>query len=618
MLQTIGIGPDPVGKDESRDSAACHHIIQQTLNHLSMTGPLLGDSISPNRRRALFETTKRVLASAINDGIACATLESCNSPSLLLCLRSPGGAMASDEDAWIKCGMRADAYVETDGGRVVGFVRADDLLGPVLTQNLNGEISEELDPGVICGVICRWRSRQDESDAVEILVKEVRNSANNQEKWLEMASTLPILHLKSSLCDWEQSVVLGLPTHPLHRTCLAQPPLVPIAPDDIPYLLEPELSFLCVPKSDMKVFGPFQSLLDPLLRSLGIPKPDDTVNEIVVPCFSRQLPCITPLFPNARILGTVQNRCRAQLSMRTVSMTPDVGSSPLHIKLSLNCQITSRLRTISPNAAALATAVGNILRALLPPDLWIFEEAASITGAQEDFQKACQLTCIIRKSPELRAADIGETLIPVAGLMQKPLNDYRTYMEIMFGLDSLKEKQTWFRKYLIKLFSLILPPLVRHGIRIEAHSQNVLVRVNITNKEIAGFAIRDFDGIRIHYPTFLRHPDNENALNDIPPGARTLTDDLHRMWHAVHHSLLQAHVGHLLYMLGLESNGGWRVVREELERALNPSGDPDGRLLYDFWLKETMLSRCFLEMRLRDAYAKFYERELPNILLRDA
>ncbi|KAI2882540.1 hypothetical protein CBS63078_2167 [Aspergillus niger] len=623
MLQTIGIGPDPVGKDESRDSAACHHIIQQTLNHLSMTGPLLGDSISPNRRRALFETTKRVLASAINDGTACATLESCNSPSLLLCLRSPGGAMASDEDAWIKCGMRADAYVETDGGRVVGFVRADDLLGPVLTQNLNGEISEELDPGMICGVICRWRSRQDESDAVEILVKEVRNSANNQEKWLEMASTLPILHLKSSLCDWEQSVVLGHPTHPLtvlklHRTCLAQPPLVPIAPDDIPYLLEPELSFLCVPKSDMKVFGPFQSLLDPLLRSLGIPKPDDTVNEIVVPCFSRQLPCITPLFPNARILGTVQNRCRAQLSMRTVSMTPDVGSSPLHIKLSLNCQITSRLRTISPNAAALATAVGNILRDLLPPDLWIFEEAASITGAQEDFQKACQLTCIIRKSPELRAADIGETLIPVAGLLQKPFNDDRTYMEIMFGLDSLKEKQSWFRKYLNKLFSLILPPLVRHGIRIEAHSQNVLVRVNITNKEIAGFAIRDFDGIRIHYPTFLRHPDNENALNDIPPGARTLTDDLHRMWHAVHHSLLQAHVGHLLYMLGLESKGGWRVVREELERALNPSRDPDGRLLYDFWLKEMMLSRCFLEMRLRDAYAKFYERELPNILLRDA
>lgn len=235
LLQTVGIGPDTVGKDGSRDSTTCPHNDRQTLRHLSMTRPLLGNSISPNRRRALFETTKRVLASAINDGIACATLESCNSTSLLLCLRSPGGAIASDEDAWIMCGMRADAYTETDGGRVLGFVRADDLLEPVLSRNLNGEVSEELDPGVICRVICRWRSRQDEEHAVETLVKEVRNSANNQgepttmfnlndskirtnaetEKWLDMASTLPILHLKSSLCDWEQSVVSGHPTHPV-------------------------------------------------------------------------------------------------------------------------------------------------------------------------------------------------------------------------------------------------------------------------------------------------------------------------------------------------------------------------------------------------------------------
>ncbi|GLB08073.1 siderophore [Aspergillus tubingensis] len=391
-------------------------------------------------------------------------------------------------------------------------------------------------------------------------------------------------------------------------------------PDDIPYLLEPELSFLCVPKSDMKVFGPFQSLLDPLITSLGISKPDDTINEIVIPCFSRQLPAITPLFPKARILRAVQNRCRAQLSMRTVSMMPDVGGSPLHLKLSLNCQITSRLRTISPDAAALAPAVGKILQSLLPQDLWIFEEAASLTGAQEDFDKACQLTCIIRKSPEKRAADIGETLISVAGLLQKPLNDNRTYMEIIFGLDDLKEKQAWFRKYLTKLFSLILPPMIRHGVYVEAHSQNILVRVNLTSKEVTGFALRDFDGIGIHPPTFLlRHSDNKNdALNDIPASARNLNNDLYSICDQVHHALLQAHVGHLLYMLGLESKGGWRIVREELERALNPSEDPDGRLLYDYWMKDTMASKSFLEMRLRDAYAKCYMRELPNILLRDA
>lgn len=170
-------------------------------------------------------------------------------------------------------------------------------------------------------------------------------------------SYLDILHIRyynniSPTLPYLLALDLKLTLSKLHRACLAQSPLDPIMPDDIPYLLEPELSFLCVPKSDMKVFGPFQSLLDPLLASLGIPKPDDTINEIVIPCFSRQLPAITPLFPKARILRAVQNRCRAQLSMRTVSMMPDAGGSPLHLKLSLNCQITSRLRTISPYAAA--------------------------------------------------------------------------------------------------------------------------------------------------------------------------------------------------------------------------------------------------------------------------
>ncbi|GKZ19150.1 siderophore [Aspergillus brasiliensis] len=621
MLQTIGIVPDPVRRDESRESTTYSHpLVQQTLNHLStVTGSLPASSLSPNRRQALFETTKRVLASAINDGLASTTIETSHPSSLLLRLRSPDGALAGDEkDTWIECGMRADAYVEKDGGRVLGFVRADDLLAPVLIQNSKGQVSEELDPGVICRIICRWRSRQDENDAVEMLVKEVQNSANNQEKWLEMASTMPILDLKSSLCDWEQSLVTGHPTHPLHRACLAQSPLKPIAPEDIPELLEPEISFICVPKSEIKVFGPFQSLLDPLLESLGISKPDDTVNEIVVPCFSRQLPSITPLFPKARILGAVQNRCRAQISMRTVSMMPDVGY-PLHLKLSLNCQITSGPRTITPWTAALGPALGKVLQKLLPPNLWIFEEVASITGGQEDFDQARHLTCIIRKSPEQRAAELGETIIPVAGLHQKPFNDDRTYMEIIFGLDDLQKKQEWFRKYISQLFSLILPPLVRYGIGLESHSQNILVRINIARKEVTGFAVRDFGGIRIHHPTLLRRSEEHNNLSALlPPGCHNLTDDILDVWHKVHHALLQVHVGHLLYMLGLESQGGWPIVREELKRALHPDADPDGRLVYDFLLRDTMSFKCFMEMRLLGVYRDYYERELPNILLRDA
>ncbi|KAB8229007.1 IucC family-domain-containing protein [Aspergillus alliaceus] len=573
--------------------------------------PALATSIVSNRQRALFETTKRVLASAVNDGLARATIEESASVSLSLCLRNQ--ATTNYGDTWIKCGIRADSYVETDGGKVIGFIRADDLLAPVLIRCIEGGVSEELDPGVICRIICLWGPQQYSSGAVESLMKEVQNSADNQGKWLEIATTLPTLHLKSSLTDWERSVVFGHPTHPLHRTCLAQSPLKAVMPDDIPELLRPELSFLSVTRSQMKAFGPFEKLLEPLLKSLRVAKPESP-DLIVVPCFSRQLPNIMPLFPDARQLRAVQNCCQALVSIRTLSFAPEVDF-PFHLKLSLNCQITSGPRTITPWSAALGPVLSKALEGLLPPNLWVFEEVASITGGQDDFAKARHLTCIIRQSLEQQAENLGQALIPVTGLYQKPLQDDRTYMEIMFGLDDLPKRQTWFRRYLAQLFSLFLPPLARYGIGFESHSQNTLVRIDIKAKEVVGFAVRDFGGIRVHHPTFRR---SGRDLGAIPAGASTITDDLHAVWHKVHHALLQVHVGHLLYMLGLESNGGWPIVREELRKALNPSADPGGRMVYDFFMQVTMPFKCFMEMRLQGLYRDYYQRELPNILLRSA
>ncbi|PYH31522.1 uncharacterized protein BO87DRAFT_122445 [Aspergillus neoniger CBS 115656] len=366
------------GERITRSSTEC-----KVTTHITETADRVIDT-SLNRRRALFETTRRVLASAVNEGLASATIVRSIHPNLVLCLHDPAGIV----ETWIKCGLRNSAYVENNDGRVTGFLRADDLLPPVLTQAVEGEVSEDLDPGAICRIICIWQPENFPSAAVDTLVKEVRNSADNQEKWLEIASTQPTLHLKSPLCDWEQSVVLGHPTHPvscpttfldpnclsvsavkLHRACLAQPPLKPMTPDEISELLEPELSFLSLPRSEMKTFGPYTSLLKPLLEQLGISSPESP-DRVVPPCFTRQLPSILPLFPDARHIGAVRRCCRAQISMRTISFLPDVGS-PLHLKLSLNCQITSGPRTITPWTAALSPALSTALRALLPsPDLF--------------------------------------------------------------------------------------------------------------------------------------------------------------------------------------------------------------------------------------------------------
>lgn len=130
------------------------------------------------RRRAHFETTKRVLAAAVNEGMAIGTIETSASPVLLLRAPYP----ETDDGRWIKCGVHADAYAEKDGDRVVGFLQAEDLLTPVLTGSTPGEGSEELDPVVLCRIICDWQPESVEKGGLESLMMEVQSATDNQGK----------------------------------------------------------------------------------------------------------------------------------------------------------------------------------------------------------------------------------------------------------------------------------------------------------------------------------------------------------------------------------------------------------------------------------------------------
>ncbi|KAJ5482899.1 IucC family-domain-containing protein [Penicillium diatomitis] len=531
----------------------------------------IGTEVSSDflRRRAYWETTKRVLAQAVNEELVVGTLET-TARSKWLLLRAPKPeAIAGYDGTWIKCGVRADAYVETDGARIFGFLRAEDLLTPVLLGRTAVEAVEELDPEVLCRIICSWQPELAQNGGGATLVGEIKNARDNQA------------------------------------------PLKPVVPDDIPEMLSPELTFLSIPRSEMRVTGPFEQLLEPLLSSLEIPKAENP-DRITVPCFTRQLPSILPLYPQARRLKSVPNCCRAQISMRSLSFNPETNF-PHHIKMSLFVQITSGLRNVKPWGAVLGPVLGKLLPKLLPENVWMLEEPASVTGAQEDFKDAGQISAVIRTLPKQLADNPDEVLIPGAGLYQKPFNEDQTYMEILFGLDDLKKRQDWFRKYAALLFSALMPPLVRYGLGFESHLQNVLVRVNFKTKELTGFAIRDFEGTRIHYPTFLR---SGYELNELPAGSPHLSDTARKPWNKVHHSIIQDNVSPILHILGLEAHGGWLIVREELERVLNPAEDPDARGLWEYFTQEKMSIPRFMGMRLIGRYVESHEIDVPNFVLR--
>jgi siderophore synthetase component len=143
--------------------------------------------------------------------------------------------------------------------------------------------------------------------------------------------------------------------------------------------------------------------------------------------------------------------------------------------------------------------------------------------------------------------------------------------------------------------------LVDHGIGLEAHGQNICVRICRRTKDIKGFAVRDFGGIRLHMPT-LRSQGYD--IHTIPPGAATMTEDLHDVWSKVHHSLFQNHLGHLIAALNLEDQGGWEIVRDEAEAILHPVDhcSPLAMQFFEFLMAETMPFKCFLRMRMEGKY----------------
>lgn len=154
-------------------------------------------------------------------------------------------------------------------------------------------------------------------------------------------------------------------------------------------------------------------------------------------------------------------------------------------------------------------------------------------------------------------------------------------------------------RYLTCLFGLILPPLIHYGIGLEAHGQNLAVRICRQTGRIKGFAVRDFGGVRMHVPTLRNHGVKFDSL---PPGGATLTDNLQNVWSKVHHSLLQNHIGLLLGALGLERCRGWAITQETLLTVLNPSQGAPGESLFEYFCKDTMPFKCFLRMRMEKKY----------------
>jgi siderophore synthetase component len=140
--------------------------------------------------------------------------------------------------------------------------------------------------------------------------------------------------------------------------------------------------------------------------------------------------------------------------------------------------------------------------------------------------------------------------------------------------------------------------MLQNGVAFECHPQNCVARFDMETKELKGFIVRDFGGLKIHQPTLK---ETTGVDLDFIEGhsiiAKTLDDVYTRMYHTIIHN----HFQQLIRVLDLHYNGlGWNVVRRQLQQNI-----PREHPLYDAWLspeRTSLPGKCFMRMRMSSMY----------------
>jgi len=258
---------------------------------------------------------------------------------------------------------------------------------------------------------------------------------------------------------------------------------------------------------------------------------------------------------------------RSLASLRTVAL----DGHGIHVKLALDVLTTSARRTVSPMSVANATVVSALLERIRARDpltvgaLSIMREVASAGLAPATFgAEARQIGVIVRD-----ASVLDPSSIVCAAIGERDENDEPYLQRLVAGFPGSSTQQA--DALVIAYSTRLVPPLLRlwtaHGIALEPHMQNTIVRLD--DGRIRGFVVRDLGGVRIHRPRLERAG---HALA-FEPGSFIVTDDEDEASDKLAHALVHAHLSTLLRELvahcGYDEALGWRRIGDVVDARLH-------------------------------------------------
>lgn len=104
----------------------------------------------------------------------------------------------------------------------------------------------------------------------------------------------------------------------MHRSFSASDPVPNIPPERISSLMRHSISLISVPGSEVRVTGPCQEALRPLLSQFGLDRKQPGV--VVLPCVTMQIPVIKHFHPSMQVLHKDALVADTQSSLRTITI----------------------------------------------------------------------------------------------------------------------------------------------------------------------------------------------------------------------------------------------------------------------------------------------------------
>jgi hypothetical protein len=262
----------------------------------------------------------------------------------------------------------------------------------------------------------------------------------------------PLPTLNSSTIKWEQSVVEGHATHPMHKARKSFPPMPPLNPGSYD-LDHPAVRLVGIPRESAILRGEYEELSAPLVNALMDAGGNHRniraqyQNYVFIAIHELQLPNIQEKFKDAVIFSKEhQLNVEALASLRSVAR-PDILPG-LSVKLCLGIKISSALRTVTPFTTYFGPGFSFNVVPKLTYDhevLAIERELGTITYRHEDSDVAKHCSSVIREALEYDPKYKDDLFIPCGVLVEKiqrPDTD-ETLVAHVWNLDT-KEKRVEF------------------------------------------------------------------------------------------------------------------------------------------------------------------------------